>query len=195
MCSSAARRLLMTRLGVSSSVEGFLAVVALVGLSVVWYLIRRGLHRGIAAGVSSARRATAIRQGPALSGQNAVYTRIVFSVPTSASELFDRIEFTMAAPTEPPALLAGLYRAKRTDQDLTYVSGSRSKQALIYVIVVTHSDARGCSGIAKAARWNETEGVVSVSDAISRLHKHVVSAVDALNGSRELTQNTTTQRA
>ena len=170
--------------------EPVLGVLLLIWIGVAYYLIRRGISKGIAAGVRGARKAVASQQGATLTGQNSVYTEINFSVPVSGAVLFDKIELTLAAPTEQPTLIHALFRAGRDQSSLTFAYGSKVAVGLVYVIALAGDDGSSCRGTAQAVRWTEDAGLVTVGGTVGRIHKHVTSAVEAFGGSFSVAQNT-----
>jgi hypothetical protein len=170
--------------------EVFVGILFILGFGVVWYLVPKGIAKGISAGVSGARKAVAAQQGATLSGQNSVYTEIEFTVPIQSALLFDKIEETLALPTG-----GLLFRAGRDDESVTYAYGSTRKMDLVYVIMLEeHSDSE-CRGTAQAVRWHEDVGFVTTSGTVTRLHKHVRSAIEGFGGTYTVQQNTKTGKA
>lgn len=110
-------------------------------------------------------------------GQAATQRGIEFVVACAPGETLLAIRRRIAAPEDPPALVADLYLAEATDRYLRYVIGSSVTTTATAVVVVTPDTEGGCRGEYRVLSWTEVDGLVG---RVSRLERIATGVTDAV---------------
>lgn len=156
------------------TIGGLLLLAAIVA---VIYYVQKALARGVGMVAGAVTGNTRTR------GLAAVHTRLDFSAPVPGPQIIERIRSTLElTPGGKFATGLKIGHLSEDGSDLIIVSGNPLMTHLQYV-VSTEPATTGCQGMATVANWVEDAGLVTTTEAIERIHKHVRSAVAHCGGS------------
>jgi hypothetical protein len=148
-----------------------LGILAFAALVAVLYGIQRMLARG------GAMVEGAITGNTRGRGQEAVRRQIDFTAPVDGPQIIDRIRFTLDLGSSP---VNGLkIGGAAEDGSALLISGAGARMEYV---IDTESAQSGCAGKAAVAKWVESEGRVTSTETIERIHKHVRAAVEHFGG-------------
>lgn len=155
-----------------------LGILAFVALIAALYGIQRLLTRG---GAMVGGALTGNTRGR---GQEATHLRIEFTAPVSGPEIISRIQHTL--DLSPHAVNGVKLGGIADDGSAMVIDGSPAH--LEYVVNTEPAD-EGCEGQAAVTKWVESEGRVTTTETIERIHKHVRAAVEHFGGQYSETVN------
>lgn len=160
--------------------EGVLGIVLLVVVATVIYGIQRALGRGASA-ISGAVTGNTRRRGLA-----ATRLRTEFTAPVPGGVIIDRVQETLQLG-QPSAQKLRLDGISDDGRAMTIVQANKLYTQLEFVIQ-TEPTASGCTGLATATRWLESDGQIVSTENIERIHKHVQAAVEQAGGTYEIVE-------
>lgn len=157
--------------------ETFLGILVLVALAGGIYLVQRLVGRGVAAVEGVVTGNTRTR------GMSAVHLKLDFAAPVAGPDLVERLVETLELSDKRNQLgirIAGIAddRSAIMIEEANWAGVAQWQYALD-----TDPAPAGCTGFGTVVKWMETEGRVHSTENIERIHKHVRSAVERVNGS------------
>lgn len=154
--------------------EVVVGILALGGLAGALYLLQRGVSRGITVASGAVTGNTRKR------GLAAAHLQTDFAAPVPGRDLIARIRDTLELGT--PAAQGLELGGISEDGSQLLIEQTKGWTNHLQFIVDTETDETGCTGRAIAAKWMESDGQITTTENIERIHKHVRSAVDHFGG-------------
>jgi len=156
--------------------ETLLGIIGLVVIVAIVYGVQAMLGRGV--GLVEG----AITGNSRTRGLTAVHTKLDFNAPVEGKVIVDRLLETLDLGSQ-SGVSKGLKLAGISEDggSIAIESGNKFVTHLRYVVDTDPTDA-GCAGFAAVLNWVESNGNITTTDVIERLHKHVQSAVEHVGG-------------
>lgn len=154
--------------------DTFLTVLVIAALVGGLYLAQTLAGRGFAA-VSGAITGNTRKRGLA-----AVHLKTEFVAPVSGQQLVGRIQETLdlGQKSAQGLKLGGV----ADDGSSLLIEQGNLVMTHLQFVIDTEPTEEGCEGFATAAKWLESDGQITTTENIERIHKHVRAAVDHFGG-------------
>ncbi len=159
----------------------FLGILLLAALVGAVYLFQRVVGRGVTA-VSGAITGNTRKRG-----LEAVHLKTEFIAPVPGNQIVDRIQETLelGQKSAQGLKLAGV---SEDGSGLLIEQGNVLVSHLQFIVDTEPTDT-GCTGFATTAKWLESDGQITTTENIERIHKHVRSAVEHFSGTYSESSN------
>lgn len=166
--------------------DGILGLLLLMALGVPVYFAYRWVGRGV--GRVSGAVVGAVTGNTRQRGLAAVHAQTDFVAPVPGPQIIARIQETLELGTKSAQGLK-LDGVADDGSALIITQGNPFMEHLKF-IVDTNPAGQGCTGFATTANWVESDGQITTTENIERIHKHVRSAVQHFGGKFSESTNT-----
>jgi hypothetical protein len=151
-----------------------MGILILIVVCVGFYYVRKGIGRGITA-IDGAFSGNTRKRGLA-----AVHLRTNFSAPVPAKQVIDRVIETLEL--DRPNIDSLEIGGRADDGSAIRIMSKTLLHVHLDFVLDADDTATGCTGYGATARWLESEGQITTTEKIERIHKHVRAAVEHFGG-------------
>jgi len=156
--------------------EVLIGIAGLAGFFLVIFLFRKGVSR------ASGAIEGAITGNTRSRGKTATSLETHFSAPIDGPTLIGKLLDALELP-EQASLRAGLFLGSVSeDGSQAVINGGTRIATTMQFVVATSPAGEGCTGMATTASWTESDGLVTWTDEIERLHAYARSVAESLGG-------------
>lgn len=157
--------------------NGFLAVLLIVGAVAVWWLSSKMLDKGI-----DAADRKLIRPNAYAKGQETVRAELTLTAGLAPAALLSKVVADVGATTTRPATMAQVYVKRRTPDGAVFAFGSGFVGDLFVAQVDLSASGEGSRGVFRVLAWQESGADVSGLKAMQVLRDTVQQSVLATAG-------------
>ena len=157
--------------------NGFLAVVVIVGLIAAWWLIPKMIGKGI-----NAADRKLIRPNSYAKAQETVRSELTLTSGIAPADLLSKVVSDVGAATARPATVAQVYLKQRTSEGAVFAFGSGFVGDLFIAAVELSASGGGSRGVFHVLAWKESGADVKGLTTMRELRDKVQQSVLAAGG-------------